>query len=153
MKRACLAVVVLLIAATAHAQSIAVTGLVAHPGPIDAAALSALKQVTFKGSFNSMSGQQTHSWTGPLLLDVLDRASITDEPGKRTRMRHVILARGTDGYAAAVALGEIDPKGEAKQVIVALTQDGTKLKAPRLVVPNDASFTRAVHDLAVIEVR
>ncbi len=127
--------------------------MVAHPGPVGAGALAGLKQVTYSGSFDSMSGKQTHRWTGPLLLDVLNQASITDEPGKRTHMRHVILARGSDGYAAAVAIGEIDPRGEGKQVIVAVTQDGKPLRAPRLVVPGDASFTRAVHDLAEIEVK
>ena len=154
MMRARLAAVLLALAApSARAQTVTVSGMVAHAGPMDAAALAGLKQVAFKGSFDSMSGTQTHSWTGPLLLDVLDRAGLTDEPGKRTHIRHVILARGADGYAAALAIGEIDAKGEGKQVLVALTQDGAKLKAPRLVVPGDRSFTRAVHDLTAIEVR
>jgi hypothetical protein len=152
---AALAIVVAapLYATNARAQSVTVSGMVAHPGPLDAAALGALKQVSFKGSFDSMSGRQTHSWTGPLLLDVLNKASLTDEPGKRTHIRHVILAEGSDGYAASVAIGEIEPKGEGKQVIIALTQDGAALKAPRLVVPGDASFTRCVHDLVRIDVR
>jgi DMSO/TMAO reductase YedYZ molybdopterin-dependent catalytic subunit len=137
----------------ARAQTVTVSGMVAHAGPMDAAALIALKQVSYKGSFQSMSGTQAHAWTGPLLLDVLDRAGLTDEPGKRTHIRHVILARGADGYAAALAIGEIDPKGEGKQILVALTQDGKALKSPRLVVPGDRSFTRSVHDLTVIEVR
>lgn len=153
MKLPVLACLALLAAAPALAQSVTVSGLVTRPGPMNAASLSALRQITYSGSFNSMSGRQTHRWTGPLLLDVLDHAGITDEPGKRTRTRHVILARGTDDYAAAVAIGEIDPKGEGKQVIVALTQDGAPMKAPRLVVPGDASLTRCVHDLAVLEVR
>jgi len=135
------------------AQGITISGMVAHPGKIDAATLGAFKQIAYDGSFNSMSGRQAHRWTGPLLRDVLDKASVTDEPGKRTTMRHVILARGSDGYAAAIALGEIDPKGEGKQVIVALTQDGTPLKAPRLIVAGDASLTRCVHDLVSLEVR
>jgi hypothetical protein len=140
----------LLWAPAAWGQSVAVTGMVSHGGKID---LAALKQVTFSGSFNSMSGRQTHRWTGPLLLDVLDKAGMTDAPGKRTHMQHVILATGTDGYAAAIALGEIDPKGEGKQVIVALTQDGAPMKAPRLMVPQDASLTRCVHDLATLDVK
>jgi hypothetical protein len=140
----------LLGAPSAWGQSVAVTGMVSHGGKVE---LAALKQVSFSGSFNTMSGRQTHRWTGPLLLDVLDQAGMTDAPGKRTRMQHVILATGTDGYAAAIALGEIDPKGEGKQVIVAVTQDGAPMKAPRLVVPDDASFTRCVHDLATLEIK
>ncbi len=144
---------ILFAGAPAAAASLSVSGMVAHPGMLDARALLALKQVSYSGSFDSMSGRQTHHWTGPLLLDVLNQAGMTDEPGKRTHMRHVILARGSDGYAAALAIGEIDPKGEGKQAIVALTQDGTKLRAPRLVVPGDSSFTRAVHDLEKVEVK
>jgi thioredoxin reductase len=132
---------------------VAVSGLVAHPGKIDMRALAALKQTTVAGTYDSMSGKQTHSWSGPLLLDVVGTAGITDEPGKRTHMRHVILATGSDGYGAAIALGEIDPKAEGKHVIVAVVQDGKPLKAPRVIVPGDASLTRCVHDLAVLDVR
>jgi hypothetical protein len=148
MKALLLALV--LAAPAAWGQTIAVSGMVAHGGRID---LAALKQAAFSGSFAAMSGRQTHRWTGPLLLDVLNQAGITDAPGKRTHWQHVILATGTDGYAAAIALGEIDPKGEGKQVMVAVTQDGAPMKAPRLVVPQDASFTRCVHDLATLEVK
>jgi hypothetical protein len=140
----------LLVGPAAWGQSVAVTGMVAHGGKVE---LSGLKQAAFGGSFNSMSGRQTHRWTGPLLLDVLNQAGMTDAPGKRTHWQHVILATGSDGYAAAIALGEIDPKGEGKQVIVAVTQDGAPMKAPRLVVPEDASFTRCVHDLATLDVK
>ncbi len=154
MKAALLACSVLLAAAgAARAQSVMVKGMVAHPGAMDMTALSALKQTSFSGSFDSMAGKQTHRWTGPLLLDVLNQAVITDAPGKRTHIRHAILAEGSDGYAAAIAIGEIEPKGAGKPVIVALTQDGKPMKAPRLIVPGDASLTRCVHDLAVLEVR
>jgi hypothetical protein len=120
---------------------------------VDMQSLATLKQTSVSGSFDSMSGRQTHRWTGPLLLDVLNRAGITDAPGKRTHMRHVILASGKDGYGAAIALGEIDPHGEGKPVIVALTQDGKAMKAPRLVVQGDASLTRSIHDLTSLDVR
>ena len=151
-----LAAAVLLITLAApglHAQSVAIGGLVAHPGAVDISVLAALKQTSVSGSFDSMSGKQTHRWTGPLLLDVLNHAGMTDEPGKRTHMRHVILASGKDGYGAAIALGEIDPHGENKPVIVALTQDGETLKAPRLVVHGDVSLTRSVHDLESLDVK
>jgi len=132
------------------ASSVQVTGMVAHPGPV---ALAVLKQVTVTGSFHTMAGQESHHWTGPLLLDVVDRASMTDAPGKKTHMQHAILARGSDGYAVAVAIGEIDSRGEGKQVIVALEQDGKPLPTPRLVVPNDRAFARGVRDLVGLEVR
>jgi DMSO/TMAO reductase YedYZ molybdopterin-dependent catalytic subunit len=148
----CLAIAALPAAAAAQSWQVTITGMVARATTMSAADLEALKQVDLAGSFESMSGRQTHKWTGPLLLDVLDHAGMIDEPGKRTHMRHAFLARGSDGYAVAVAIGEIDPKGEGKRAVVALTQDGTKLKAPRLVVPGDSSFTRSVHDLVEIKV-
>jgi len=130
--------------------TVQVSGMVAHLGPV---ALAGLKQVPVAASFRTMGDEQAHRWSGPLLLDVLAAASVTDEPGKKTHMRHVILARGTDGYAVAVAIGEIEPVCEGKQVILALTEDDKKLAAPRLVVPGDTHFARGVHDLVALEVR
>jgi hypothetical protein len=137
-------------ACAAGPASVQVSGMVAHPGPV---ALDGLKQVPVAASFQTMGGKQAHRWSGPLLLDVLAAASVTDEPGKKTHMRHVILARGADGYAVSVAIGEIEKVGEGKQVIVALTEDDKPLAAPRLVVPGDAHFARGVHDLVGLEVR
>ena len=141
-------------AATAQPQSppasVQVTGMAAHPGPV---ALAALKQVVVAANFHTMHGEQSHRWSGPLLLDVLSAAGITDAPGKRTHMQHAILARGTDGYAACIAIGEIEAGGEGKQVIVAVREDGKPLAAPRLIVPGDATFTRGVHDLASLDIR
>ena len=130
--------------------SVQVTGMVAHPGPV---ALGALKPVVVSASFHTMHGQQSHRWSGPLLLDVVNAASVVDAPGKRTHMQHVILARGADGYAVAIAIGEIEPGGEGKHVIVALLEDDKPIPAPRIVVPGDSSFTRGVHDLAELSVR
>ncbi len=151
MKRALLLATLWLTSAAAQsAPAITVTGMVQHPGPI---ALATLKPLDVTGTFHSMSGEQTHRWSGPLLLDVLNAAGITDAPGKKTHMRHVILASGTDGYTVAVAIGEIDTRAEGKQVIVALQEDGKALAIPRLIVPRDASFTRGVRDLKGVEVK
>lgn len=130
--------------------AVQVTGSVAHPGAI---ALDALPQVTFSGSFQAMGAARTHSWRGPRLLDVLNKAGITDAPGKKTHLRHTILATGADGYAVAVSLGEIDPIAEGKQVVVALSQDGTPLPTPRLVVPGDKHAARGVHNLVTLSVQ
>jgi hypothetical protein len=149
-KKELLPFLVVLWASPVVAQSVQVTGMVAHSGAV---ALAGLKPVTVAGSFQTMGGTQAHHWSGPLLLDVLDVAGIADAPGKKTHFRHVIMASGADGYAVAVALGEIDPIGEGKQVIVALTQDGKALDKPRLVVPGDSHAARGVHDLVGLEVR
>ncbi|MEJ0044890.1 MAG: hypothetical protein WDN04_01095 [Rhodospirillales bacterium] len=104
-------------------------------------------------SFKAKGGVEAHRWSGPLLLDVVGVAAVTDEPGRKTHMRHVIMARGADGYVVAVAIGEIEPIAEGKQVIVALREDGAALAAPRLVVPGDAHFARGVQGLVALEVK
>jgi hypothetical protein len=146
-------VIALVCAGAAAAQpvpSLAVSGSVSHPGPV---ALAGLKQVAVSASFHTRHGQEAHTWRGPLLLDVIGAARLVDAPGKKTHMQHVILARGSDGYAAAIAIGELEAGGEGKQVIVALTEDGKPVPAPRLIVPGDASFARGVHDLTGLDVR
>jgi hypothetical protein len=136
--------------AAAPAPVVQVTGMVAHAGPV---ALASLPQVTVAAKFNTMHGPQAHRWSGPLVANVVAAAGVQDEPGKRTHMRHVVMAVGSDGYGAAIALGEFDAMAEGKQIIVAVREDDKPMAAPRLVVPGDSSFTRGVHDLVTLEVR
>lgn len=138
------------IAQAQPAPRVQVNGMVEHKGPV---LLGTLKPATVTATFHTMHGPQSHRWSGPLLLDVVDAAGLKDEPGAKTHMRHLIMAEGSDGYAAAIAIGEIDPMGEGKQVIVALRQDDAPLSSPRLVVPGDTSFARGVHDLRVLDIR
>jgi hypothetical protein len=63
------------------------------------------------------------------------------------------MAHGRDGYVVALAIAEIDPGFEGKQVLIATTQDGKPLAAPELVVPGDRRAGRRVHDLVGIEVQ
>jgi hypothetical protein len=73
--------------------------------------------------------------------------------GKNAALRHTILVIGSDGYAVALSEGEVDPKLEGKQVILALTKNGTALDQPQLVVPLDAHASRDVHDVVGIEIK
>jgi hypothetical protein len=132
------------------APSVVVSGMVSHPGPV---LLLGLKPVTVSAHFATMHGEDAHSWTGPLLADVIAAAGVTDAPGKKTHWRHVIIAEGADHYGVAVSIGEIDPKGAGKQVIVAVKEGDKALAAPRLIVPGDASFARGVHELVSLEVK
>ena len=58
------------------------------------------------------------------MWDLLRQAQPIDAPGEgaagRSQLQHAILVRGQDGYAVAIAIGEIDPAFEAKQIILAL---------------------------------
>ncbi len=93
------------------------------------------------------------TYTGELLWTLVDDAGLVDEPGSKTHLRHTIIARGQDGYAVALAIGEIDPKFEGKQVIVAYEQAGKEMSGLKLVVPNDKRGGRSVKNLVSIEVR
>ena len=78
-----------------------------------------------------------------------------DEPGKNASLRHTLLIAGRDGYAVALAFGEIDPHYEGKSVILAYAggEPPVSFGALRLVVPGDAHGGRSVRDVAAIEVK
>ena len=135
------------------AAAVSLEGRVAHPEAFTAADLKALPPTTVEVTYLTEQGSQRATFTGALLWTLLDEAGLVDEPGKRTRLQHTVLARGRDGYAVALAVGEIDPKFEGKQVIVAYAQDGKPMAGLRLVVPKDLHGGRYVRDLVSIEVR
>lgn len=65
------------------------------------------------------------------------------------------VATGSDGYRAAVSLGEIDPGFGNKTAIVAYEVNGTGLGttgATRLIVPGEVRQGRSVSNLVAIEV-
>jgi DMSO/TMAO reductase YedYZ molybdopterin-dependent catalytic subunit len=132
---------------------LAITGAVAHPRTLTLAELKGLPPATAETDFEGKDGPRHATFTGAALLPLLDEAGMTDEPGEHTHLRHVLLARGLDGYAVAVAIGELDPRMEGKGAIVAYAQDGQPTKGLRLVVPGDHHAGRAVRDLVAIEVR
>ncbi len=94
------------------------------------------------------SGHGPRSFEGPLLWTVLDRAGAVDAGRMHGQVRQTVLVTGRDGYVAVLALGEIAPEFEDKQVIVAERADGRPLGAEhlRLVVPGDRHGGRGVHD-------
>jgi DMSO/TMAO reductase YedYZ molybdopterin-dependent catalytic subunit len=98
-------------------------------------------------------GPVTGSFTGVPLWSLIDTAGLANGPEKNAYLRHTILVTGTDKYAAVLSEGEIDPKLEGKQVLIAYARDGAPLDGPRLVVPGDAHASRGVHDVVMVEVR
>ena len=142
--------------ATASSEAaipLGITGMVHHELALSAADIAGLPQVTVQASFETMHGKQDHHWTGPLLWTLVQKAALRDEPGPRTGARHAILVTGKDGYAATIAIGEIDPALEGKQVILAIATDGPALTGPKLIVPGDRHGARDVHDVVSIMVR
>jgi hypothetical protein len=132
---------------------LAVTGEVAHPKTYTRAELAALPASSVKIDATGDNGPLSGTFSGPLLLTLVQQASPIDAPGKKTHYRHVLMVTGRDGYAVALALGEIDTHLEGKTVIVALRQDAKDLAAPRLVVPGDRRPPRFVKDVVGVEVK
>lgn len=132
--------------------AIVLSGGIKDPRTLALADLQARPAVTVEVTAAAAQGPRKITYTGALLWPLLQAAAV-DAPGHATQHQHVLMARGSDGYAVAVAFGEMDPHLEGKQVLIAYAMDGKPLPAPRLVVPGDSHGARAVHDLAAIEVR
>lgn len=135
--------------AQAPAGRVEISGQVQQPASFSIEGLAALPSVEVQAP---REGGAMASYVGPLLWPILSAASLVDGSGKGAHLQHVCFARGADGYAVAVAIGEIDPGFEGKPVIIAYKQDGVLLAFPRLVVPGDHKAGRAVRDLVAIEV-
>jgi hypothetical protein len=133
---------------------LAISGSVDHPQTMTEDALEKLPpthvEVTTEGEHGPP--KQT-AYDGVLLWSLLEPAGLIDAPGKKTKPQHVFLAKGADGYAVALSIGELAPMYEGKQVLVAYAQDGKKLDGLKLVVPGDKRAARFVQDLVAIEVR
>jgi hypothetical protein len=132
--------------------TVVVSGLVASVQQLGPDDLRALPSAQVIADFVTDQGQEKGSYRGPLLWSVLDKAGVTDGTVKGAHLRHTVLVVGRDGYGVSIAMGEIDPKFEGKQIILAIEKDGKALGAPRLVVPGDHHGGRAVRDVVRVEV-
>ena len=139
-------------AAAPVSQRLEIQGRVAHPQVLTVADLEHLPPTTVTVTQIAEHGSRTAAYTGVLLWTLLDRASLVDEPGHKTHLRHTILARGTDDYVVALGLGEIDPNFEGKPVLVALARNGRPMRSLELIVPGDKHAGRDVQDLDAITV-
>ncbi|MEU8897250.1 molybdopterin-binding oxidoreductase [Nocardia sp. NPDC048505] len=104
-------------------------------------------------SFDSSAGRQTHSYDGPLLLDVLNTAQPKADPAaKNGLLRLAIVVTGADGYSATLAWAEIAPEFAGQQVLLALSEDGRPLARPRLTTPGDRKGGRYISEVVRIRV-
>ena len=140
-------------AAAPAAVELVLTGRIEHPRTLTLADLQALPPTSVEVAHASNQGEQRASYTGTLLWTLLGAVVPVERDGPRTRLEHTLLARGRDGYAVALAIGELDPRMAGTQVVVAYARDGTPTPALQLVVPGDSHAGRSVRDLVAIEVR
>jgi hypothetical protein len=121
---------------------------------VTAAALAALPRVSGQVSFH---GKLVH-YEGADLRDVLRAAGVTPLDSLRgSHLRRVVLFVGADGYAAAVALSELDPSIGGRQAVLVDREDGAALVPDigpyRIVIVGDRRPSRWVRQLVAIEVR
>ena len=99
-------------------------------------------------------GPPQRTYEGPLLWTLLDRTHAVEANKFREHVHQAVIVTGSDGYSVVLALGEISPEFEGKQVIVAERVDGQALEAGhfRLVVPGEERAGRSARDLVRISV-
>ncbi len=126
-------------------------GKVKTPATYTVAQLRAMPATSVTVSFQGHE-DAGGTWKGVALAALVEKVGTVEEKGHGAFLQHVIMARGTDGYAVGIAMGEIDPKFEGKAVTVAYEKDGKPLDSLRLIVPNDAHAGRSVRNLAELTV-
>jgi len=134
-------------------ETIAITGAVHNPGAVTRQEIMKLAPVDVTVTQETDHGTVTGTFRGALLWTIVSQAEPVNGPEKNSYLKHTILVTGADLYAAALGEGEIDPKLEGKQVIVAYMKDGVPFAGLRLVVPGDAHASRGVHDISIIEIK
>jgi hypothetical protein len=131
-----------------------VTGVTGPGAVLTPEALVQLASVSLTVSFATMHGTQHGSYTGPLLWTVLSHFGAIDSSSPRVWAHETVLVTGSDGYTAAIAMGEIAPAFEGKRVILADEMDGHPLGPDhfRVVVPGDKYGGRDVYNVTRIKV-
>jgi DMSO/TMAO reductase YedYZ molybdopterin-dependent catalytic subunit len=133
-------------------------GLLERPQTLDAGALAALDQVEVETMPTPRHGggmMPPRRYRGVPLFHLLERTGMKLDPDiNEDVLSKVVVARGSDGLAAVVAAGEIEPRFMAGQVIVATSCDGLPLAEDgqfRLVVPYDKVIGRSLKCLTAID--
>jgi hypothetical protein len=150
-----LAVIVLGTGSVQAVDQAVLEGTVKQQLILDEGLLKSFPAVTIDVTFETGQGKKSDRYTGVLLWSLLEKAILVDDPAKNAILKHTLLVTGRDGYAVALAIGELDPHYEGKSVILAYGGGEPPASAAdlRLVVPGDAHGGRSVRDVAVIEVR
>jgi hypothetical protein len=128
--------------------SFAVSGAVAASATFDLAALQAMPKTS--------QAVGTDTYTGVKLWALLNKVGLKlPDSVKNPTLSMYAVATGSDGYRAAVSLGEIDPDFGAKGALIAYEVNGEPLDKngmARLVVPGEVKQGRSVSNLIAIEV-
>jgi hypothetical protein len=97
------------------------------------------------------------TFEGIPLKVVLEKAGVGfGETLKGKRMASCLLVEAADGYRVVIALPEIDPEFNAKQVVLAFLKDGKPLddkEGPyRIVIPDEKRMARWVRQVTTLKI-
>src|SRR5215471_1703806 len=134
-----------------------VTGDVIAPATYALSDLQALPPTTETVTFQTMSGPQTGTFTGPTLWTLLNKVGLQTPAVKNGILHQYVIAQGSDGYTPLFSLGELAPQfgGSNPQVLTAYQQNGAPLGSTgfaRIVAAKDNFGGRYVSNLANLEV-
>lgn len=153
----CHCVLALLLAVTPLAAQSTAPLTVKHPAGTEtlltAARLAALPRVAGRATAHGT----TFTFEGTDVRDVLRAAGITPVDSLRgPQLRRIVLFVGADGYAAAIALSDLDPSIGGRRALLVDREDGVPLpenRAPRrVIVEGDGRPSRWVQQVVRIEV-
>ncbi|MGA2336579.1 MAG: molybdopterin-dependent oxidoreductase [Terriglobales bacterium] len=97
------------------------------------------------------------TFEGVALRAVLEKAGVGfDETMKGKRMASCLLVEAADDYRVVIALPEIDPRFNDKQVILAFLKDGKPLDdkkgSYRIVIPDEKRMARWVRQVTTLKI-
>ena len=97
------------------------------------------------------------TFEGVAVKSVLEKAGITfGESSKGKRLESCLLVEAADGYRVVIALPELDPAFDGKQVMLAFTKDGKPLdqkEGPyRVVIPDEKRMARWVRQTMTLKI-
>lgn len=132
------------------------SGQVSQTGTYNLAALQSLPSATQAVTYRAGQSTVTGTFTGVPLWTLLSNAGLITNPNiKNDLLGKYLVATGSDGYKAVIALGEISPRFGNNNSLVAYSVNGQGLGADgfaRLVVPGDTFGGRYVSNLIGLEV-
>jgi hypothetical protein len=121
--------------------------------------LDALKPLPHKTvTVHNPHANADESYSGVPLIEILKQVGApvgNDVHGKA--LSEYVVATGSDGYKAVLALAEVEPDFHPGDVLIADTMDGKPLDAKsgpfKLVVTEDKRPARSVHNLVSVELK
>ena len=103
-------------------------------------------------------GSETNAtFEGVALKTLLEKGGVEFGGSLRgKRLASCLLVEAADGYSAVIALPEIDPDFNDKQIVLAFLQDGKPLDAKagpyRIVIPDEKRMARWVRQVTTLKI-